>query len=48
MEQEDETLYCTGTITESEILALKQRISNGTTTADDVVLLDRILEWQGQ
>lgn len=43
MEQEDEVVYCTGTVTDSEIAALKKRIANGTTTADDVVLLDRLL-----
>lgn len=43
MDQDDEVLYCTGTVTEAEIQAFKQRISNGMTTADDVVLLERLL-----
>lgn len=43
MDEEDEVLYCTGSVTEAEVQAFKHRISNGMTTADDVVLLERIL-----
>lgn len=41
--EQDEVLYCTGSVTEYQIKELKRRIANGTTTADDVVLLERIL-----
>ena len=43
IESDEEVVYCTGQVTEHEIAELKKRISNGTTTANDVVLLDRII-----
>lgn len=41
----DEVLHCTGSVTEYEINELKKRIASGTTTADDVVLLEKVLEY---
>ena len=41
----DEVLHCTGVVTDHEIQELKKRIASGTTTADDVVLLDKVLEY---
>lgn len=41
----DEVLHCTGTVTEYEINELKRRIASGMTTADDVVLLEKALEY---
>jgi hypothetical protein len=40
---DDEVVYCTGTVTEYQIKELKRRIASGTTTAEDVVLLERLL-----
>jgi len=38
-------VHCTGVVTDHEIQELKKRIASGTTTADDVVLLDKVLEY---
>jgi len=38
-------VHCTGVVTEYEINELKKRIASGTTTADDVVLLEKVLEY---
>lgn len=41
--EQDEVVHCTGSITMCQITEFKRRIANGTTTADDVVLLEGIL-----
>ena len=48
LDEQDEVLYCTGTPTEHQINELKKRIANGTTTADDVVLLEGIINAQAK
>lgn len=42
---DDVIVHCTGVVTEYEINELKKRIASGMTTADDVVLLDKVLEY---
>lgn len=42
-DEPDEVLHCTGVVTEYEINELKKRIASGMTTADDVVLLEKII-----
>ena len=43
-EDTDEVVHCTGTVTEYELNSLRTRIANGMTTADDVVLLDKVIK----